>query len=238
MKNRYVYQNRETLAETVARQTIVSLRHAIDQHGAAVWVLAGGSTPLLAYKVIVAKYAKGLDWTRIILVLGDERMGPAQGPDNNWHAISQIIGKLPTQQLRPNPTISAEASAKDYEQQLLKLPKKRHGIPRFDLIWLGIGADGHTLSLFPQHASLAPTSHLVIPVHHSPKPPADRISFSLRSLLGVDTAMIIAAGADKRVAVTNALAGKHLPITLAANVMTTHGGHVDWFLDTAAFTPS
>ena len=50
--------------------------------------------------------------------------------------------------------------------------------------------------------------------------------------------MIIAAGADKRVAVTNALAGKHLPITLAANVMTTHGGHVDWFLDTAAFTPS
>jgi 6-phosphogluconolactonase len=234
MDNLHVYGGNTALAKAVALQTVNILHHALEEHGDAVWVLAGGSTPLLAYNIIATEYARSLDWTSVTIVMGDERMGAATSPHNNWHTISQILSDLPTKKLQPISTLSSEESARDYEKKLLSLPKKRNSLPRLDLVWLGVGPDGHTLSLFPEHPGLSPTDSLVVPVHDSPKPPADRISLSLRALLGTDSAMIIATGKDKREAITAAMSGKSLPIALAINVINTHGEHIEWFVDEAA----
>ncbi len=234
MDSLFIYGGKTTLAEAVALRTVSILHHSLKVHGDAVWVLAGGSTPLLAYDMIATKYANKLDWANITIVMGDERMGPAKSPHNNWHTISQILSSLPTKKLQPISTIDAKESAIDYEKKLLSLPKKRNGLPRLDLVWLGVGPDGHTLSLFPEHAGLSPTDSLVVPIHDSPKPPSDRIGLSLRALLGADSAMIIATGKDKRVAITAALSGKSLPIALAASVVATHGERVEWFMDEAS----
>ena len=234
MENVRVYDGHAELAEGVALRTATILKHAVIEHDSAVWILAGGSTPLLAYSIISSKYSKSLDWRKVTIVMGDERMGSANSPNNNWHTISQILNNLPTRNLKPNSNLSAEESADDYESKILELPKQHNGLVRFDLIWLGVGSDGHTLSLFPTHSGLAPTRKLVIPIHNSPKPPNDRISLSLRALSGVDSAMIIANGKDKKSALCLVLSGAQLPITLATKIIETHNGQVEWLLDKAA----
>jgi 6-phosphogluconolactonase len=231
MSTMQIFDDTAQLAEAAASQTIDILRTTIEQKGRAVWVLAGGSTPLAAYKIIAGEYYDKLDWTKVTIIIGDERIGPLAGPDNNWHAIEQILANLPTVKLRPQSDQSAEAAAQDYNQQLETVPTIFNGLPCLDLVWLGVGNDGHTLSLFPGHTSLLPAKDLVIPVHDSPKPPADRISLSLRALTGAQSAMIIASGADKQSAVKAAQHTSPLPIALAASIISTHGGKVTWLVD-------
>lgn len=234
MDNLHVYGGKTALAEAVAFRTVAILHHAIKEHGDAVWVLSGGSTPLLAYDIIANRYANKLDWSLVTIVMGDERMGSAKSPYNNWHSISMLIDALPVKKIRPASTVTSEESAMAYEKKLKRLPMTRKGLPRLDLVWLGVGPDGHTLSLFPEHVSLIPSIRLVIPVHNSPKPPSDRISLTFRALMGAQSAMIIATGKDKKEAVTDALSGKRLPIKIAEEIVATHGERVDWFVDESA----
>lgn len=226
-----VFDDKTKLAEAAAETSIELLRHAIDERGSATWVLAGGSTPLLAYKIIATNHTDSLDWSKVTVVMGDERIGPLDGPDNNWHAIDAIIGFLPTVKLRPHADQTAEQAAADYSQQLLGLPTVDNGLPRFDLLWLGLGPDGHTLSLFPQHSGLSPSSELVVPIHESPKPPRDRISLSLRALQGTQNALVLASGPDKKQAVMDAKTNLSLPISLATSIIATHEGSVQWLVD-------
>jgi 6-phosphogluconolactonase len=230
------FDDKQQLAQAAAKTAVDALKTAIAANGQATWVLAGGSTPLAAYQIIARDYQEAIDWSKVTLLIGDERIGPLDGPDNNWNAIEQTLTSLPTQKLRPRSDQSAEQAAVDYEQQLDNIPKLSNGLPRFDLVWLGVGEDGHTLSLFPAHASLLPSASLIIPVHDSPKPPAERISLSLRALQGTQVAMILASGADKHTAVSSALAGNHSPIALAVSIIETHDGKVTWFVDKAATT--
>ncbi len=228
--------DKDQLAKAAADAAVNTLRRSIDEFGSATWVLAGGSTPLAAYQIIAASHAGSLDWSKVTLLLGDERIGPLDGPDNNWHSINAILANIPAQKLRPAADTTAEDAATAYAHTLASLAKNENGLPRFDLLWLGVGEDGHTLSLFPDHASLFPSSDLVIPIHDSPKPPRDRISLSLRSLQGARTVSVLASGADKKAAVQGALAGNSSPISLATNIISTHGGAVAWFVDSAAAT--
>jgi len=234
MNGTRIFNDKTQLAEAVAKQSIDILRRAIDTNGRATWVLSGGSTPLLTYKIIASNDSDALDWSKVTVVMGDERIGPLDSPDNNWHAIDQIIGKLPTTKLRPQSDMSAEDSAADYSQKLQALPKADNGLPRFDLVWLGVGGDGHTLSLFPQHSGILPSADLVVPIHESPKPPHDRISLSLRALQGTQHALVLAAGADKQAAVSAAQKSLNLPIALACSIIETHEGHTEWFVDKEA----
>lgn len=230
------FADKDQLAKAAADAAVDTLRRSVDEHGSATWVLAGGSTPLAAYQIVAASHANSLDWSKVTLLLGDERIGPLDGPDNNWHGINTILANIPAQRHRPMTDTSAEEAATSYARTLTSIPTAENGLPRFDLLWLGVGEDGHTLSLFPDHSSLFPSSDLVIPIHDSPKPPRDRISLSLRSLQGAKTVSILASGADKKVAVHGALTGNSSPISLAANIISTHGGDVTWFVDSAATT--
>lgn len=231
MNKPQTFADKAALAKAVADEAVEILRRTIDAQGAATWVLAGGSTPLAAYQVIASSHADSLDWSKVTLLLGDERVGPLSGPDNNWHTINTILSQLSAQRLRPQTDTTAEDAASSYEQMLLGLPVADNGLPRLDLVWLGVGDDGHTLSLFPNHSSLFPSSSLVIPVHDSPKPPSDRISLSLRALQATSHAMVLASGPDKQRAVRAALSGGHSPIALATSIIETHDGKVTWFTD-------
>ena len=231
MSDIQVFDDKTLLAEAAAKQTVEILKAAIDEYSRASWVLAGGSTPLLAYKIIASQYADAIDWEKVTVIIGDERIGPLDGPDNNWNVIDDIIGELTTIKIRPMSDLSAEEAAEDYSQQLTDLPTVDNGLPRLDLLWLGVGEDGHTLSLFPQHNSLLPSSDLVIAVHDSPKPPRDRISLSLRALQGTQEALILATGSDKKEVVSIAQKAGSLPIALAVSIIKTHDGNITWLVD-------
>jgi 6-phosphogluconolactonase len=107
-------------------------------------------------------------------------------------------------------------------------------------MWFGIGEDGHTLSLFPHHPSLAfaqETDRLVIPVHDSPKPPADRISFSLKALEGVETAVVFISGVSKAPVIAQIANGdRSLPIVIVSQAIENAGGRVTWLIDEEALS--
>lgn len=107
--------------------------------------------------------------------------------------------------------------------------------PRLDLVWLGVGPDGHCLSLFPGFPELEAVDRAVVGVHGAPKPPPDRISLTLAALTGANRLVVLVSGAEKADAVAKARAGDaSLPITRAVATVQDAGGSVTWLLDRAA----
>lgn len=239
MANVQVTSTIEELAARAAEMTVRVLQGAIAAQGHAVWVLAGGTAPMDAYVQLARSYREAVDWSKVLVLLGDERCVPDDDPEATWPHIYETLLKYlplrPDHVLQPTPGVSAESASARYAQLLGALPYNERGVPRFDLLWLGMGEDGHTLSLFPGRPELALTQPFVVPVHDSPKPPADRITLTFGALTNVGECMILTAGDGKAEAVARALDDDmSLPIVQAVKVIELGRGQVTWLLDAAA----
>jgi len=229
------YETAEAVAKAAAENAVEILKLAIETHGRASWVLAGGSSPMAAYREVVANYSDALDWSLVTVIMGDERMVPFDHKDSNWGSIMRIFDKneltAAVQRLVPDTTISTDLAAQHYETAISATQ-----FDRFDLVWLGVGEDGHTLSLFPGHPGFVDSpSGWVIPIYDSPKPPSERITLSLRALEHVQELVIFAVGASKMPILKHARLKGGLPIAVAAEVTETFGGEVRWLYDDAAW---
>jgi 6-phosphogluconolactonase len=230
----------EELAEAAARAAVADLEAAVEAHGTATWVLAGGGTPAAAYRRLAAHDLRaGVEWDRVRAAMGDERCVPVTHPDSNWGlAAAALLDHVPIpghQLLRPPGELGAEAAARAYQAALAALPAGAAGGPRLEVVWLGMGEDGHCLSLFPGRPEVEVTDRLVVAVHDSPKPPPDRVSLTLAALAGTERLLVLAAGAGKAAAVARARAGDdRLPLTRAVQTVRAGGGSVTWLLDRAA----
>ena len=227
------------LAEAAARAAVADLEAAVEAHGSATWVLTGGGTPVAAYRRLAGHDLRaGVEWDRVRVAMGDERCVPVDHPDSNWgQAAAALLDHVPvpgSQLLRPPGELGAEAAADAYQAALAALPAPG-GTPRLEVVWLGVGEDGHCLSLFPGHPELEVRNRLVVAVHRSPKPPPDRVSLTLAALAGTERLLVLAAGAAKAGPVAAARAGDNrLPITRAVAAVRAAGGAVTWLLDRAA----
>lgn len=229
------YHTADEVAQAAAENAVELLQAAIEANGKATWVLAGGSSPMLAYKKLVKDYSDALDWSKVTIFIGDERMVPGESKDSNYGTILALFDKNPdiskVQRILPNTAFNTVSAAEDYAQKIAA-----QNITEFDLVWLGVGEDGHTLSLFPGNtAFVEPATSWVIPVFGSPKPPSDRISFSLAALEHVDELVIFATGASKQTALEEARLKRKLPIAVAADTVESSGGEVRWLYDDAAW---
>jgi 6-phosphogluconolactonase len=235
-----VLEGQDELAEAAARVAVADLEAAVEAHGSATWVLTGGGTPVAAYRRLAGHDLRaGVEWDRVRVAMGDERCVPVTDPDSNWgQAAAALLDHVPvpaSHLLRPQGELSAEAAADAYQAALAELPPAPGGTPRLELVWLGVGEDGHCLSLFPGHPELEVRDRLVVPVHDSPKPPPDRISLTLPALAGTERLLVLAAGAAKAEPVARARAGDdRLPLTRAVAAVRAAGGSVTWLLDRAA----
>jgi 6-phosphogluconolactonase len=232
------------LAEAAARAAVADLEAAVEAHGTATWVLTGGSTPAAAYRRLAAHDLRtGVEWDRVRVAMGDERCVPTDHPDSNWgQAATALLDHVPVpghHLLRPKGELGAEAAADAYQATLAALPCAPGGAPRLEVVWLGMGEDGHCLSLFPGRPEVEVGDRLVVPVHDSPKPPPERVSLTLAALAGTERLLVLAAGPGKAAAVAKAQAGDdRLPVTRAVAAVRSAGGSVTWLLDRAAAAAS
>jgi 6-phosphogluconolactonase len=228
------------LAEAAARLAVADLEAAAEAHGTATWVLAGGGTPAAAYRRLAGHDLRaGVEWDRVRVAMGDERCVPPDHPDSNWGlAAAALLDHVPLPEhhrLRPRGELPAEAGADAYQAALQALPAAPGRGPRLDLVWLGVGEDGHCLSLFPGRPELEVADRLVVAVHQAPKPPPDRLSLTLAALAGTGRLVVLAAGAAKAGPVARARAGDdRLPLARAVETVRAAGGSVTWLLDRAA----
>lgn len=227
-----------TVARWAATALIDDLR-SIQQSGqTGVWVAAGGSTPAKAYEIIAKEDAHQIDWSNLYILIGDERCVPLSHKDSNWRQLADLLlAHVPVSAshlLRPPMELGAIPAASRYAEMIAQLPGE--DTPKLHHVWLGMGEDGHTLSLFPgEELAEHIGAQLVAPILDSPKPPPERITLTLNALRGAEHCVILATGGGKRPALTRALSGDlALPIARAANTVERNGGRVTWVLDREA----
>ncbi len=139
---------------------------AITQRGRFSVALSGGNTPRGVYSLLAEEYKTAIPWEKVHIFFGDERHVPPDHPDSNFRmAYESLLSRVPMPPAnihRVRAELDAKAAADDYEDQLRTFFRlAAQAWPVFDLIFLGLGDDGHTASLFPGSAALNEASRLV-----------------------------------------------------------------------------
>lgn len=188
------------LFEAAAAEFAAQASAAVRARGRFTVALSGGSTPRTLYSLLATK--PNIPWDKICIFWGDERHVPPDQPESNYHMANEaLLSKVPV----PVENIfrihaeekDATAAALQYEQTLKDFFHLSPGeFPRFDLILLGVGPDGHTASLFPDTSALNETKRLVVS-NWVPKFQTDRITFTLPVLNAAACVMFLLRGADK-----------------------------------------
>src|SRR5579864_4072681 len=179
-----VLEDARALAEAAAGQVAEAIAAAVRERGACYLALAGGETPRGCYQALARPpLSQSVPWARCFVYWSDERLVALDDPLSNYRmAREALLDRVPIlkEQVFPAPVDapSPAAAAERYARELDRVPKGRGGWPRFDLVLLGLGEDGHTASLFPGDAVLEETKATVRAVRGS-KPPPDRLTFTL-----------------------------------------------------------
>jgi 6-phosphogluconolactonase len=210
---------------------------AVAARGRFTVALSGGSTPKSLYSLLAAQHA-AFDWDRTFLFFGDERHVPPDHPDSNYRMVNEaLLAKvsIPAENVfrvkAENPDAAAAALA--YENDLRRFFALQSGeFPRFDLILLGLGPDGHTASLFPDSEGLKEQSRLVI-ANWIEKFNTHRITFTFPVLNSAAEVIFLASGSDKADMVHQVLTGKYTPPYPSQQVQPIDGTLL-WMLDEAA----
>ncbi len=227
----------DALAGEAAHRFVEAARAAIGDHGEFYVALSGGSTPRAMYeKLAVSPTRAEVEWEKVHVFFSDERFVPPDSPESNFHtANEELLTRVPippdhvhaykTVGLDPDPAAAA------YEQEVRRVLRASDtDIPSFDLIFLGMGPDGHTASLFPGTEALTVTDRLVV-ANFVPKVNMWRLTFTYPLLNAGRTVMFLVQGDDKKQRVREILGGSSdLP---AAGVQPSPG-HAVWLLDPSA----
>ncbi len=212
---------------------LAKAKEAIEDHSHFSIGLSGGSVSKILSKGL--RDRKEVDFSSWHFFYCDERHVPFSH-DESTHAFFQR--ELFEVVSAPNvytidPTVSVQEAAEDYTKKIRKL-YPGDGMPRFDLLVLGMGPDGHTCSLFPGHPGLEEKERIVIPITDSPKPPSSRITLTIPVLNNARSVAVISTGGSKADAVKGCLepaeGQDHLPAGKARPL----SGDLHWFMDDGA----
>jgi 6-phosphogluconolactonase len=153
--------------------------------------LAGGSTPERCHELLAER---DIDWSRVHIWESDERAVPPDDDESNFLMIRRsLLDRIDIPDENVHRVLGergADAAADAYEQEL-------RPVGPLDLVMCGMGPDGHTMSLFPDHPEVEIEDRLVVPVHDSPKPPPDRVSFTIPVIREARHTMLLVAGSSK-----------------------------------------
>lgn len=236
------FETPEHVAHAAAAEFIAISHEAIDARGRFVVPLAGGSTPKRLYELLGDETHRGqVDWARVEFFWGDERPVAPDHADSNFGMAKRALLdklKLPDRQIHRMPADrpDLDAAARDYQQEIAATfgTSSTGPPPAFDLVLLGMGPDGHTVSLFPHTPGLAETARWVV-ANPVAKLNATRLTLTPPILNRARHVLFLAGGADKAAVLAEVLEGPPDPQRLPSQLIDPPPpGRVVWLVDLAA----
>jgi 6-phosphogluconolactonase len=231
-----VLRDPSTVAAATADRFVATVAAAIEERGVARVALSGGGTPKQVYPLLLEPARRdAIDWSRVEWFWGDERAVPPDHAESNFGvAYGMLLSQLRDVRAdrihrMPAEAEDLDAAALSHESEI-RLAFGVHGgdLPAFDLIWLGMGPDGHTASLFPGSLALDESQRWVV-ANWAPQPEAWRMTMTYPILNAGRDVIFVVTGADKADPLRRIRAGD---ADLPAGRVT--GDAVEWIVDAAA----
>jgi 6-phosphogluconolactonase len=226
------------LHHTAAGEIVRIAADSVALRGKCRLVLAGGRTPRGVYRLLGSKgFRSQIEWDRLELFWGDERCVPPDHPASNYGMVrDELISRVtipPGSVHRIRGELAQDRAVSLYEQEVVRA--RRGDSVLFDLVLLGLGADGHTASLFPDTPDLLQPDTLVLATR-SAAAPVNRISLSLRALNDACSVRFLVAGEEKAATLARVLRGAEprADRLLPAALIKPRGGDLLWLVDRAA----
>jgi 6-phosphogluconolactonase len=226
------------LAEAAAATILQAATDAVRAHGKFTIALAGGATPALTYaRLAQAPFVTAMPWDKTWIFFGDERMVPPDHPESNFRmADERLLSKIP---LAPDHVFrmrgeaeDSEAAATEYGKKLAELcTERRNGVPRLDLVLLGVGVDGHTASLFPGSPAVREVFRPVAAVHAAAAAIPERLTITLPVINAAARVYVLVSGPEKAKVVKSVLVDRTL---VPAGMVSPSDGEQWWFVDASA----
>jgi|SRR6185437_3210794 len=238
-----VFDDLKHVAEAAADEFTARAQQAIARNGRFTVALAGGSTPKTMYSILARRSAKKtdeLDWTRIQVFFGDERHVPPTDPASNFHMANEtLLSKVPLPAANVHrihcEEPDANVAAAQYDRELVSsFALAGDEMPRFGLILLGMGPDGHTASLFPGTAAVQELSRRVV-ANWVPKLNTWRVTLTRPVLNQAECVLLMVCGAEKAPAMQQVM-GDGSPEQFPVKYVAPSNGEVIWMVDREAIS--
>lgn len=236
----FILQDPSALYHAAAEEFVRRAEEAVHARGRFTVALSGGSTPRGVHGVLASEpFRSRVAWEGVEFFWGDERHVPPDHPDSNYRmAWETLLSKVPVppEHVHRVPAENADAgqAAADYERTLREFFNLSPGEwPRFDLVFLGMGPEGHTASLFPGSPALHEEQRLVA-APWVEKFNTFRITLTSPALNHSAAVAFLVSGAEKAETVRAVLEGPHQPDELPAQAIRPVDGELLWLIDRAA----
>jgi 6-phosphogluconolactonase len=233
--NLLVVETPELVAQALADQFVEAARSALEQRGSFFVALAGGTTPKAAYELLAQEPRRSkIDWKDVHVLFGDERCVPPQSEDSNYNMAAGAFLRsvdIPNQNVhRIHGEDDPVRAASQYATLLVEMTGRP---PALDLILLGMGADGHTASLFPGADPRVNEQQFVRAVYVD-KLRAHRITFTPLVINNAAHVVIAIEGLPKAPALYAVLKGPYEPSVHPIQIISPKHGTLTWLVDRAA----
>lgn len=229
-----IFQSLEELSVHAAEIFVEQAEKAVRERGHFLVVLNGGGTPVRLFQLLATDFREKVDWSNVHVFWGDERCVPSGDPESSYGQARDLL-------LRYVPVVEANVhrvkgellpaeAAGEYSRTLKEFASSPPDWPRFDLVYLGMGEDGHTASLFP--GSPVDVTEPVIPVTaHYQDRPAERITLTPPVFNSARLVVFMAVGEKKAGTLAEVLSGRYSPELYPAQRIDPKDGKLIWLVD-------
>jgi 6-phosphogluconolactonase len=227
-----IFRDISELSQAAAKSFVELANQSIAGRGRFLVALSGGSTPAKLYERLVNET---LDWSHVHFFWGDERCVPAENSENSYGQAKKVLfDKVNATNIhRVHSELEPDSAAADYAHTLSGFADPPLDFPRFDLVLLGMGDDGHTASLFPGSPVEVDTPTLAVTAHYQDRP-ANRITLTPLVFNQAREVWFLVAGQSKAETLKNVIKGEIKPDIYPAQRIHPINGNLVWMIDEAA----